>query len=312
VFLKSQHVPQTDTFFIFSVAWFIFTFALWLARYLSVIWRNGSPARIEWDDQVVLVTGGASGIGALLATTLALRSVQVVVLDTKKCEFDNDNIYSFVCDISDPSQIEAVLPLIIHQVGHPTVIVNNAAVVNGKAIIDLDAADIQRTFATNTLSHFYVLKAFLPNLIRSNSGHVITVSSVLGEIGVAQLADYCASKAALISLHESLRYELDKRYNAPKVRTTLVVPGHVSTSLFGHVSFAEHPLLRFFAPQLSTNSVVKHIIRAIDNQYSTTIRMPFYANLTPVVRMLPSYLRDLAQWFSNADNAMVGYEKKVE
>jgi len=310
LFLRFQEVPTADAFFRFSVGWFLFTFVLWLARYLSVLWRNGSTKRIEWDDQVVLVTGGASGIGALLATTLALRSVSVVVLDTKKCHFDNDNIHPFVCDISDPIQIEAVHPKIISQVGHPTIIVNNAAVVNGKTILDLDVPDVQRTFAVNALSHFYILKTFLPHLISTNSGHVFTISSVLGEVGVAQLADYCASKAAIIALHESLRYELDKRYKAPKVRTSLVLLGHVSTSLFGHISFATSPMTRFLAPLLSTHSVVKYIIRAMDNQHSTTIRMPFYVSLTPVLRMLPSYLRDFFQWLSDADNAMLDFKEK--
>ena len=74
--------------------------------HLSVLWRNGLTQRIDWDDQIVLITGGvclrpctaslvflispgASGIGALLANTLALRSVQVVVLDIKQCQSDN-------------------------------------------------------------------------------------------------------------------------------------------------------------------------------------------------------------------------------
>jgi len=288
-----------------SILWALFVFGLSLARRLSILWRNGwATSRIDWHDQVVLVTGGASGIGSLLANTLALKSIPVIVLDNQPCQFDNDNIFPFLCDISDPDQIKSVHPQILEQVGHPTIIVNNAAILHGKPICDLSPSDVQRSFAVNVLSHFYVFQSFLPHLIRTNSGHVVTISSVLGEIGVARLADYSASKAALITLHESLRYELDKIYHAPKVRTTLVLPGHVATRLFGQVSFAANPLVRFLAPLLPTHTVVKHIIRAIDNQHSSTIRIPFYAQFTPLLRLLPSYLRDFFQWLSNADHAM--------
>ena len=81
------------------------------------------------------------------------------------------------------------------------------------------------TFGANTLAHFWTLKAFLPAMLKRNSGHVVTVSSVLGLVGAAQMserasrtatpssypADYCASKAALVSLHSTLRFELDSR-----------------------------------------------------------------------------------------------------
>ena len=147
-------------------------------------------------------------------------------------------------------------------------LVNNAGVVQGKLLLDLSPEDVRqsvsrlfyiskpsifnshthtrfRTFGVNALAHFWTLKAFLPEMIRNKSGHIVScvksslsilLTSRLGHcrfrrrscrnstdefviacmnffrslIGMA-VADYSASKAALISLHESLRYELDKR-----------------------------------------------------------------------------------------------------
>ena len=86
---------------------------------------------------------------------------------------------------------------------------------------------LSRTFGVNTLAHFWTLKAFLPAMIEQKEGHIVTMSSVMGITGTAQmstwrrpsnvdcpdlyLADYCASKASLISLDQALRYELDNR-----------------------------------------------------------------------------------------------------
>lgn len=69
-------------------------------------------------------------------------------------------------------------------------------------------------------------------MVRANHGHIVTVASVAGYFEAPQMVDYCASKAATISLHEGLRLELKHRYNAPRVRTTLVTQGLVKTPLF--------------------------------------------------------------------------------
>lgn len=112
-------------------------------------------------------------------------------------------------------------------------------------------------------------------------------------------ADYGASKAALINLHESLRYELDHVYKAPTVRTTLVIAGHILTPLFSAVRHPASWLYKFFFPSLPPVDVTKAIIAALDEQHSRVIYLPFYAHFVPYLHVFPSYLRDLAQWVSS-------------
>ncbi len=110
-------------------------------------------------------------------------------------------------------------------------LINNAAIVIGKKLLDMDIAEIEKSLVTNLVSHFYTLKAFIPAMLRSGlGGTVVTVSSVLGEVGAAQLTDYSAAKAGLIALHKSLTAEL--RADHPEMRTILVTPGQLSTPLF--------------------------------------------------------------------------------
>jgi len=267
------------------------------------------PGAADWGEQIVLITGGASGVGELLANTLAVRNVTVVVLDIKPIVTENYNITYYQCDVTKWEEVEAVAKKVIEEIGHPTVLINNAGVVQGKLLLDLSPEDVRQTFGVNAFAHFWTLKAFLPEMIRNKSGHIVSVASVAGLVGIAQMTDYNASKAAIISLHESLRYELDKRYDAPQIRTSLVVPGHILTPLFSTIHLPSGWFFRFCFPSLEPVAVVKAIITVLDEQHSRTVYLPFYANFTPLLSLLPSYLRDLAQWITGADYAMDGFVK---
>jgi len=281
-----------------SFFYFLLVSSFWFTRWCSLLYRNrenfffGSPP-LDWSEQVVVITGGASGVGELLDNTLAVRSVTVVVLDVKPIVTENYNISYYECDVSDWEQVKKVAGVVIEEVGQPTVLVNNAGVAQGKLLLDLDPEDVKRTFNVNTLASFWTLKAFLPGMIKEKKGHIVTVSSVLGMLGVPQLSDYCASKAALISLHETLRYELDARYNCPNIRTTLVLPGHMQTSMFSTVTHPASSLYQFFFPLLQPLEVVKKIIAALDDRHSKTIYLPLYANLSPLSSLAPSFVRTL-------------------
>ncbi|KIJ56770.1 hypothetical protein M422DRAFT_150098 [Sphaerobolus stellatus SS14] len=314
MFYRSQGAPWSEPTIVTSLAYFVALSLFWSLKLLSRVWRNGlktlKPKRFDWGEQVVLITGGASGIGWLIATTLSVRNVTVIVLDTKPVERGNyDNIDYYECDVSKWEEVQAVAKRIEEEIGHPTVIVNNAGVVQGKLILDLEPEDVKQTFDTNVLSHFWTLKAFLPHMIEEKSGHIITVSSVMGLVGASQISDYSASKAAVIKLHESLRYELDKRYNAPDIRTTLLLPGHTLTPMFSRVSLPGAWWYKFLVPSVAPHSVAKAVIAALDTQESKTIYLPFYTNFVPFVGLLPSYVRDFFQWISGADYAMQGFVK---
>ncbi|KAF8559191.1 retinal short-chain dehydrogenase reductase [Imleria badia] len=286
----------------------------WLLKGLSTSYRNQqslffAPEPLDWSEQIVLITGGSSGIGELLANTLAVRNVNVVVLDIKPIQTENYNIMYYKCDVSKWEEVEAVSKMVIEEVGHPTMLVNNAGVVQGKLILDLNPQDLYQTFGVNTLAHFWTLKAFLPKMIERNSGHIVTLASVMSFVGSAQMSDYSASKAALLNMHESLRYELDNRYHSPGIRTTLVCPGHIRTPLFSTATLPNSVLFRFFVPSLAPVTIVKAIITALDAQESRSIHLPFYTYSALIMKLLPSFIRDLAQKLTYADFVMKDFTK---
>ncbi|KAI9632328.1 uncharacterized protein MKK02DRAFT_40631 [Dioszegia hungarica] len=306
---KSWHQPAVY----WSAGWAAFLVILAALKYMNRLYAaRGSyfflPPRLNWEEQIVLITGGGSGIGALLVETLALRNVTVVILDLAlpKEPIENDNVYSYICDVSDYKQVQACAEKIRSEVGDPTILVNNAGTVRGKLLLDLTEEDIRTTFGANTLAHFWTLKAFLPAMLEKGTGHIVNVASLMGMIG----SDYCASKAALISLHQSLRFELDNRYLTPQIRTTLLIPSFLSTPLFAraHMPHSATSLGAFACPPVSPPTIVKALIAALDADEGRVIRLPFYSQMARVwgvgPGLMPKWLMDIVQWLSGADWAM--------
>jgi short-subunit dehydrogenase len=101
-----------------------------------------------------------------------------------------------------------------------TFTVNNAGIGSGATILDGSEDFIRKTFEVNTISHFWMVREFLPAMIKKNHGHVVTIASMASYIIHAGNVDYACSKASALAFHEGLAVELRSRYKAPNVRTT--------------------------------------------------------------------------------------------
>jgi len=158
----------------------------------------------------------------------------------------------------------------------------------------------------NLLSHFHTIRTFLPGMLESElGGTIVTIASVLGKIGASHLSDYCAAKAGLIAMHASLRAELtssskSRLSGAENIRTILVTPGQLSTSLFSKL-ITPNP---FLAPVVEPVELAREIVRMIDAGESGQISMPLYARWIEWMHVLPAGLQRVALWLSGADRAM--------
>lgn len=169
---------------------------------------------------------------------------------------------------------------------------------NGKPLLSLTAQDLDTNFRVNLLSHFHTIQTFLPGMLAAeNGGTIVTVSSVLAHLGCANLSDYTAAKAGSLALHASLSAEL---VQFPKIKTLLVAPGQIATSLFEGVQTPNN----FLAPILEPVDVAKEIIAAIDAGASGELAMPLYARWIQVLSILPVGLQKALRWASGMDKAM--------
>ncbi|QDZ20895.1 short chain dehydrogenase [Chloropicon primus] len=255
------------------------------------------PALDErFSGKRVVITGATSGIGLRLAKRLAASGAEVVGWGRNEDAMEDVHreasekgwsLRMMRCDVSSREEIqERAAEVLAAFEGAVDILVNNAGVTSGgKWITDLSDEEINRCVDVNLLAHFWTVRAFLPSMIKRDSGHVVTVSSVAGIMGVAGLSDYCASKFGAFGLTESLRFELSKINSA--VGTTIVCPSYVDN---GMGKEAEVKCSALF-PLMDEEYVVRRIMGAVARRQALVI-LPGTIRTTYLARMYPVSVYD--------------------
>lgn len=186
--------------------------------------------------QVAVVTGAANGIGAATAAALVERGLRVVVADidsevlTKTATELGDRAIAVPTDVADIEQVRALADRALAECGRIDLVFNNAGVGTGGPSWEVTPTDWNRVWAVNVGGVVNGIHVFTPHLIAAGRGHIVNTASLAG-LAVGMFgAPYAASKAAIISISESLRGELD--LIAPNVGVTVVCPGPVDTQMF--------------------------------------------------------------------------------
>ena len=233
----------------------------------------------------LLITGGGNGIGRLMALGAAGRGARVTIWDVseERGRRVRDEIRSrggsadaATVDITDREAVDRAAA----ETGAVDILVNNAGIVTGKRLLDAEPDAIRRTFEVNTLSLYWVTRAFLGGMIERDRGTVVTIASAAGLVGVARQTDYSASKFAAFGFTESLRAELAA--DRSRVGTLVVCPYYINTGMFAGVR-TKYPRL---LPILDEQDVATLILDAIERGKRQLI-MPRLARLIPGLRMLP-------------------------
>ncbi|KJE96023.1 epidermal retinal dehydrogenase 2 [Capsaspora owczarzaki ATCC 30864] len=270
------------------------------------------PTRKPVDGEIALITGAGSGLGRLLALELAklratlvlvdvnFEAVQAVAAEIRALRPDDKAAaFAYKCDLSSRDDVYAMAARVKSEVGQVSILVNNAGIVTGRKLLDCPDPLIEKTFSVNTTAHFWTVKAFLPAMIESNHGHVVTIASSAGLIGVAGLADYCASKHGAVGLDESLRYEMHK-LGKTGVKTTVVCPFFIDTGMFEGVT-TRFPLI---LPILKPDYAVAKILDAILTNQSI-LCMPRFVYLMPFAKsILPTQAMDAVVRLFGVSNSM--------
>lgn len=255
----------------------------------------------------VLITGGASGIGRLMAKRLAALGGRLSIWDIHRQNLDavvselsaggRESARGFLCDVSKRDDVYRVAGETTAAAGPVDILINNAGVVSGKALVEIPDEKIEATFAINVLALFWTAKAFLPQMLARNQGHVVTIASAAALIGVPKLSDYAASKWAAMAFDESLRAEL--RRVAPGVKTTVVCPFYIDTGMFHGVKSRFSWLL----PILKEEQVADRVVSAIQRD-KRRLFMPATVYMVPLMRILPVGLFDSLVTFLGVNSSM--------
>lgn len=173
---------------------------------------------------VVLITGASKGIGRLCAEKLAAEGWRV--FGAARTSASLDNVEMIEMDVDDDASVAAGLALILEKAGRLDALINNAGFSMRGAVEDVSMAEAKAIFETNFFGALRVSRAATAAL-RDSRGIIVYMSSLAGQIGLPFTAHYCASKAALEALSESLRLELQPF----GVRVVIVEPGDFKTEI---------------------------------------------------------------------------------
>ncbi|HJO24569.1 MAG: SDR family NAD(P)-dependent oxidoreductase [Myxococcota bacterium] len=201
----------------------------------------------DFDDKIAVITGGGTGMGRELARQLAASGCHVAICDLSGeemektrslCESDSPEgtrLLTCVADVSDESQLEDFRTAICRELETDCVnlVFNNAGIGGAGSMIVDERDEWERTFDICWKGVYYGTRTFLPLLVASDEGHLVNTSSVNGfwaSLGpeIPHTA-YSAAKFAVKGFSEALVN--DFRLNAPHVKVSVVMPGHIGTSI---------------------------------------------------------------------------------
>ncbi|KAF2633503.1 NAD(P)-binding protein [Macroventuria anomochaeta] len=249
-------------------------------------------ARWKWDKEVAVVTGGCSGIGSLIVKRLITKGVTVAILDVQSLPpalQGYAHIKFYACDITDPDAVFRTAKEIRTTLGSPSILINNAGILSAHTILATSHEYLRKIFDVNVLSNWTTVQAFLPDMIKENKGHVVTIASTASYVGVAGLADYNASKAAILSFHEALNQELRVYYNAPSILTSSIHPNWVRTPLLAPV---EAELKKRGVVVIEPEDVADAVLKQVFSCRGAQVFVPASAGKSSLVRALPNWLQE--------------------
>jgi short-subunit dehydrogenase len=194
--------------------------------------RNSMKA----EGKNIVVTGGGSGVGRELVLQLLEKGATVIAADinldalseTVKIARNSDRLFVYVVDISDKDAVNSFAEKVIEEHKKVDGIINNAGIIQPFIHLrELEMDRIERVMNINFYGTLYMVKAFLPHLLKRPEAHIVNVSSMGGFLPVPGQSVYGASKAAVKLLSEGLSSELIDT----NVNVSVVIPGGIATDI---------------------------------------------------------------------------------
>ncbi len=249
-----------------------------------------------FQNKVAIVTGASSGIGRATALALAKEEARVALTARRgdallglaeEIKRQGGDALAVPTDVSVKEQVEQMVRQVLDQWGRVDILVANAGAYIRGLIVDLDPAEIQRSFDVNFFGSVYCIKAVLPHMLAQKSGSIVAVTSLDGKIGLPLDAPYVSAKFALTGFFEVLRQEL----HGTGISVTNVLPGRVDTPL---VSDLEVP---WISAKISPETVARAVLAGIRKRKPIVITPPQAGLLYYVNVFAPSLSDTLARYF---------------
>ena len=208
---------------------------------------------MQLQEKVAIVTGASRGIGAAIAqkfceeganVMLCSRSEASVAAVAEPLAEKGFNAKIVQADVSQKSDVEALVNLTLNEFSRIDILVNNAGITRDTLLMRMKDEDWDAVLHSNLTGTMYCARAVLRTMMRQRSGRIINVSSVIGLMGNAGQANYAASKAGIIGLTKSLAKEIGSR----GITVNAIAPGFITTDMTADFSEADLERIRAMIP----------------------------------------------------------------
>lgn len=189
------------------------------------------------EGTIATVTGAGSGIGRAIAVALAAAGARVAAtdlrLDSARETVDliagsGGQARAFALDVADSAGVRHALAQIQHELGNPSILVNNAGIAVGGLFLDTSRESWQKIMSVNLMGVVHCCQAFLPVMVLAGMpGHVVNIASMLGYTGIRGVSAYSATKFGVMGFSESLRAEMREH----AIGVSAICPGMIRTNI---------------------------------------------------------------------------------
>jgi 3-oxoacyl-[acyl-carrier protein] reductase len=190
---------------------------------------------LDLRDKVAIVTGASRGIGREVALMLAARGARVVAAargdhaagTVGAIAAAGGRAEAASLDVTDSAAVDALVSGALERHGRIDILVNNAGIARDQLLLRMKRDDWDQVIATNLTAAFACTQAVIRPMIKQRAGRIISISSVVGQVGNAGQSNYAASKAGLIGFSKALAREVASR----GVTVNVVAPGLIDTDM---------------------------------------------------------------------------------
>jgi len=186
-----------------------------------------------FDNRIALITGGASGIGAVIVKKFIENGAVAIIADVDQ-ELGNatakqlgEKAHFYYLNIADEQSVNDTINMVMNNFTKIDILINNAGITNDKLLIRMTKEDWDRVININLTGTFLVTKAVVKYMMKQRSGRIINIASVIGLIGNAGQTNYAASKAGIIGFTKSCAKEFASR----NITVNAIAPGFIETRM---------------------------------------------------------------------------------
>ncbi|XP_075158881.1 lipid droplet subset dehydrogenase 1 isoform X2 [Haematobia irritans] len=282
----------------------VFHIKFWFATFEGIVRSFMPKEEVDVRGKFVFITGTGHGMGKYMAQQYSGLGAKVICVDineknnsetVKEIKQGGGDAYGYTCDVTNRDAIFELAQKVQKDHGFIEIIVNNAGIMPCRPLLEQTEKEIRLMYDINVLAHFWILQAFLPEMIAKNKGHIVAMSSCAGLFGLPNLVPYCGTKFAVRGLMVSMHEELRKLNKNNQIKFTTIYPYMVDTGL------CKNPSYRFsWMKMVGVEEAASKIIHAQRTGLEEHSIPSYYLYMEKIGRVLPHKTHRVAFDFVDA------------